>query len=281
VSTETYISDTPAPVEVRRRLAANEDIPWFGSRKEPESIDRYLAGCLDDGQSYAVSPWCASIWKRAFDLICVIPALVLISPLLAIIAAAVRCTSAGPVIFRQQRAGQHRKLFTIYKFRTMAENSEAAGPGLTAIGDPRIIPIGHFLRKFKLDELPQLFNVLRGDMSLVGPRPKLPELELTLMPCRPGITGAATLLFRKEQHILREIPADQIGNFYSTYIAPAKVKLDAEYMSSANFRSDLRILRATVAGSGQHVTREALVIHTSSGITQVPIALESNWILEQ
>ncbi len=273
MSTEIYISDTPAPVMSQRRAATSEHMSWFGSNEEKkeEKIDTRL----DEAQNYSVSPWCASIWKRTFDLVCVTPALIVISPFLGIIAIAVRMTSPGPIIFRQQRTGQHRRLFTIYKFRTMVENSEAAGPGLTATGDPRIIRIGHFLRRFKLDELPQLFNVLRGDMSLVGPRPKLPELELTSMPCRPGITGAATLLFRKEQHILREIPADQIGNFYSTYIAPAKVKLDAEYMSSASFRSDLRILRATMAGSGQHVTREALVIRTS-GLTQASIALEGN-----
>ena len=209
--------------------------------------------------SYYVSPWCASASKRVFDLICVVPALLALSPLLAIVAAVVRCTSPGSVIFRQQRAGSHRRLFTIYKFRTMVQNSEASGPGLTAAGDPRITRIGHFLRRFKLDELPQLFNVLCGDMSLVGPRPKLPELELTSVPCRPGITGAATLLFRKEQHMLREIPAAEIGGFYAQYIAPAKVHTDAEYMKSASLRSDLHILRKTLVGGGHHATRENLV----------------------
>ncbi len=255
----------------QQRFTTAEDILWFSPMEASVAGD----ADRDEANGYMLSTWCASRWKRAFDLVCVTPALVLISPLLGLIAVAVRLSSPGPIIFRQQRAGRHRKLFTIYKFRTMVENSEAAGPGLTATGDPRIIRIGHFLRRFKLDELPQLLNVLRGDMSLVGPRPKLPELELTSMPCRPGVTGAATLLFRKEQHILREIPADQIGDFYSTYIAPAKVKMDADYMSSATFRSDLGILRATVAGSGQHVTREILIMPTS-GLSQAPVAVEGN-----
>ncbi len=174
---------------------------------------------------------------------------------------AVRLTSPGPVIFRQRRVGQHRKLFTIYKFRTMVQNSESIGPDLTAKGDPRITPIGHFLRRFKLDELPQLYNVLRGEMSLVGPRPKLPQLELTSMPCRPGVTGAATLRFRNEQHLLREIPPEKIANFYEQYIAPAKISLDAVYMSSATFQSDLGILCATVFGRGKHIAPENLKTH--------------------
>jgi lipopolysaccharide/colanic/teichoic acid biosynthesis glycosyltransferase len=269
VSTETYLPQPLKSVVVQHGVTANKNISLFNSREE--SRDRYQ----DETQNYCVSPWCVSIWKRIFDLACVTPTLIAISPLLAGIALAVRLTSSGPVIFRQQRTGQHRKLFTIYKFRTMVENSEATGPGLTAVGDPRITRIGDFLRRFKLDELPQLFNVLRGDMSLVGPRPKLPELELTSVPCRPGVTGAATLLFRKEQNLLREIPMDQIEIFYSQYIAPAKVKLDADYMNSANFRSDFGIIRATVAGNGQHVTREHLVIR-ASGIAQTSILLEVN-----
>jgi lipopolysaccharide/colanic/teichoic acid biosynthesis glycosyltransferase len=269
VSTEIYLPQPPESFIGRHRLASEQSMPWPGSSEE--SNDR----SFEETQSYRISPWCVSGWKRVFDLACVVPTLVLISPLLGIVALAVRLTSSGPIIFRQQRVGKHRKLFTIYKFRTMIENSEAIGPGLTATGDPRIIRIGHFLRRFKLDELPQLFNVLRGDMSLVGPRPKLPELELTAMPCCPGVTGAATLLFRKEQHILREVPRDQIGNFYSKYIAPTKVMLDATYMSSATFRSDLGILKATMAGGGQHVTRENLVIR-NPGLTQSPIALERN-----
>src|SRR5665213_1295799 len=127
-------------------------MPWRGSSKE--IYDR----SLKETKSYRISPWCVSGWKRVFDLACVVPTLVLISPLLGIVALAVRLTSSGPIIFRQQRAGRQRKLFTIYKFRTMIENSEAIGPGHTAKGDPRITLIGRFLRRFKLDELCLLYT---------------------------------------------------------------------------------------------------------------------------
>lgn len=274
MSTEVYLLHMPESVPDCNRPGTQERAPQRAPRFH-ESHAISIADNQQQAHSYHVSPWCASASKRAFDLACVIPALVILSPVLCIVAIAVRLTSPGPIIFRQQRAGRHRKLFTIYKFRTMLANSETTGPGLTATGDPRIIRIGHFLRHFKLDELPQLYNVLRGDMSLVGPRPKLPHLELTSVPCRPGVTGAATLLFRKEQHILREVPEDQVGNFYAQYIAPEKVKLDSAYMSSASFWSDISVLRATVAGGGQHVTRENLVMRTS-GLTETPIAVEGN-----
>lgn len=255
MSTEIYLPQNPNAVTAGHHSTTNKN------KSRSESTIKSTREYADEIHSYRVSSWCVSSMKRFFDLICVVPTLILITPLLGIIAVAVRVSSSGPIIFRQQRAGRHRKLFTIYKFRTMITNSELAGPGLTAIGDPRIISIGHFLRHFKLDELPQLFNVLRGDMSLVGPRPKLPELESTSMPCRPGVTGAATLSFRKEQQLLREIPVDQIEIFYSKYIAPTKVKLDADYMSSATFRSDLKVLCSTVTGCGEHSTRESLIAY--------------------
>ncbi|MEO6829311.1 MAG: sugar transferase [Acidobacteriaceae bacterium] len=254
MSTEIYLPQIQESLLGDNRTTPRENL---SRRHQPAAQSRDVHS--QSAPAYSVSPWCASASKRAFDLVCVIPALIVISPLLAIVAFAVWLTSPGPVIFRQQRAGRDRNLFTIYKFRTMVEDSELIGPGLTATGDPRITSIGHFLRRFKLDELPQLFNVLRGEMSLVGPRPKLPDLEWTSVPCRPGITGAATLLFRKEQHILREIPAGQISDFYAQYIAPTKVRTDAEYMKSATFQSDLHILRKTLAGGGYHATRENLV----------------------
>lgn len=205
-----------------------------------------------------MSPWCTSPWKRAFDLTCVVPTLILISPLLLLIAIAVRLTSKGPVIFRQERAGQHRKPFTIFKFRTMVENSEILGPDHTAKGDPRITTLGKFLRKFKLDELPQLWNVLRGDMSLVGPRPKLPHHDQTPMRCRPGVTGAATLAFRREQHILCEVPQENLEQFYQEHVIPRKILLDASYMAQANLRSDISLLIATLLQTGDSLTHRDL-----------------------
>ncbi|MES2221522.1 MAG: sugar transferase [Acidobacteriota bacterium] len=206
-----------------------------------------------------LSAWCASSWKRAFDLMCIVPGLIVVSPLLGIIAVAVRLTSPGPVIFRQQRVGQNRRLFTIYKFRTMVKNSEAIGPGHTAKDDPRITFVGRMLRRFKLDELPQFYNVLRGDMSLVGPRPKLPNHDLAAMVCRPGVTGAATLAFRYESRILSEVATERIEGFYQQYSGPHKMRLDSEYMERATVISDVSILLATVLRIGKHVTHEDLM----------------------
>ena len=265
MSTEIYFPHAKNSIITGQCSLISKNMPGEGAIGKP------INKCQDEMRSYCVSSWCVSRMKRAFELVCVIPTLIVTLPLMGVIAIAIKITSSGPVIFRQKRAGQYRKLFTIYKFRTMVVDSELNGPWLTAVGDPRIIRIGHFLRRFKLDELPQLFNVLRGDMSLVGPRPKLPELELSSMPCRPGVTGAATLLFRKEQHLLQEIPTDQIKTFYSKYIAPTKVKVDADYMSLATFRSDFRLIRETVAGSSKNLTQESLIPYAALTPQALPI----------
>lgn len=256
LSTEIYLPSSSDSVITVPAIVRHENIPWLVPReksREAETDNR------DERQCPNLSSWCASIWKRAFDLACIVPALILLSPILGIIALAVRLTSAGPVIFRQQRAGQHRKLFTIYKFRTMVENAEAIGPGHTAKGDPRITPIGRFLRRFKLDELPQLYNVLRGDMSLVGPRPKLPNHDPAPMACRPGVTGAATLAFRHEARILCKVPAKHLETFYQEHVVPLKTDLDADYMRRATFLSDFLVLLATVLRLGEHLTHEDLL----------------------
>jgi lipopolysaccharide/colanic/teichoic acid biosynthesis glycosyltransferase len=145
-------------------------------------------------------------------------------------------------------------LFTIYKFRTMVADSERSGPSHTAKDDPRITAVGKFLRRWKLDELPQLFNVLRGDMSLVGPRPKLPNHDRAVIPCRPGITGAATLAFRNEQSILSVVSAENIEAFYQERVAPLKLHLDSEYMASATVLSDLQLLCMTLLRTGRRLT---------------------------
>jgi lipopolysaccharide/colanic/teichoic acid biosynthesis glycosyltransferase len=161
-------------------------------------------------------------------------------------ALAVRLGSAGPIFFRQRRMGRSGREFTLYKFRSMCPK-KGNNSSITVSGDVRITPVGAFLRAYKLDELPQFWNVLRGDMSLVGPRPKLPHHEALHMSCRPGITGAATLAFRNEEEFLSEIPEDQLETFYETFVKPAKAHLDMEYMRTASLGSDLKILWRTAS----------------------------------
>ncbi|MGD1108297.1 MAG: sugar transferase [Terracidiphilus sp.] len=143
--------------------------------------------------------------------------------------------------------GWRGRLFPIYKFRTMVSSSgRSSSPGLTRDGDSRITPIGRILRKLKLDELPQFYNILRGDMSLVGPRPKLPQYAaIRNMPFRPGITGAATLAFRREEEVLRHIHPSLLDAFYTQQIRPMKANIDLIYMARATLRSDIRIVAAT------------------------------------
>jgi lipopolysaccharide/colanic/teichoic acid biosynthesis glycosyltransferase len=141
--------------------------------------------------------------------------------------------------------GRDGVLFTVFKFRTMAIDAQADGPSLTKRGDPRVTRFGGFLRKYKLDELPQLINVLRGDMSLVGPRPKLPHLEVMHMPFRPGVTGAATLAFRCEEEMLQDIPDEDLEAYYCRMIKPLKAKIDWDYMREATLASDFSLLYET------------------------------------
>jgi len=193
-----------------------------------------------------VSTWCMSPFKRIFDLACVIPALLLLSPAMLTVAFLVRLTSDGPILFRQLRVGLHRRTFTIYKFRTMFHDIAGAGPCVTKTGDTRLTRIGHFLRKYKLDEFPQLYNVLCGDMSLVGPRPKLPQHEHLEMHYRPGVTGAATLAFANEELMLKDVPDEKLEEFHINVVSPIKMLLDRRYQEQATFISDFRLLLDTV-----------------------------------
>jgi lipopolysaccharide/colanic/teichoic acid biosynthesis glycosyltransferase len=188
--------------------------------------------------------WSLSDGKRLFDLVCASVGLVVFFPFMIAIAALIAVTSPGPIFFRQRRMGRWGTLFTIYKFRTMIPEAES-GPCITVQGDCRITPIGAFLRKFKLDELPQFINVIKGDMSFIGPRPKLPHHESLHMPFRPGITGAATLAFRCEEEILRRVPEQDLDIFYARTIKPLKAKLDWEYMQRATWWTDLGLLWCT------------------------------------
>ncbi len=192
-----------------------------------------------------------------------------------IIAACVWLTFNGNALFSQERVGRGNRLFRIYKFRSMAENQGGnSGLGLTREDDLRVTPIGRFLRKFKLDELPQFYNVLRGDMSLVGPRPKLPQYAaLSNAPYRPGITGDATIAFCCEEAILRGLNAEQIELFYIERIKPLKARLDACYMCRATPLSDIRILTSTVLccfGLGYDRSNRTAAASLKPGATMTP-----------
>ncbi|HEX3661662.1 MAG TPA: sugar transferase [Acidobacteriaceae bacterium] len=193
------------------------------------------------------SPWALSSTRRALDAFFAVVALLTFLPLMAFAALLVRLGSPGPVFFRQKRMGRNGSEFTLYKFRSMSTGcGNHNGSCITVTGDTRITPVGALLRRYKLDELPQFWNVLRGDMCLVGPRPKLPHHEALHMDCRPGITGAATLAFRNEEDFLSEIPEDQLEGFYEMFVKPTKARLDLEYMRTASLAGDLRILWRTV-----------------------------------
>lgn len=187
------------------------------------------------------SPWVLSRTRRLVD--CVVAALALLGflPVMVLAALLVRLGSPGPIFFRQRRMGRNGREFTLFKFRSM-DSRGGKNSCITVSGDSRITPVGAWLRRYKLDELPQFLNVLRGDMGLVGPRPKLPHHEALHMACRPGITGAATLAFRNEEDLLADIPADQLEAFYEIFVKPAKAQLDMQYMRTATLASDLKII---------------------------------------
>jgi lipopolysaccharide/colanic/teichoic acid biosynthesis glycosyltransferase len=192
-----------------------------------------------------LSQWTRSQTKRTFDCICVVLALPFLIPVLLLIALAVRLTSAGPVLFLQERVGRNGRSFTILKFRTMTHSEDVAHNPVTTANNQRFTLVGPFLRRWKLDELPQLLNVLLGDMSLVGPRPKLPEHQIGELLCRPGITGAATIAFAREETILADLSGRNLGDYYRDVILPVKHKLDVDYMAKATFQSDFTLLLNT------------------------------------
>lgn len=198
------------------------------------------------------SNWCLSRRKRLFD-VCVASALFAgLLPLMALIAVLVRLTSRGPILFSHMRCGLNDSRFSVLKFRTMRPNG--SGPSVTRAGDTRITPVGVFLRKWKLDELPQLINVIRGDMSLVGPRPDVPEFFAASSPLvrqvlrlKPGVTGWASIRFRNEEELLAQAPPDQLNAIYVNSVLPRKARLDLDYASRATFFSDFKVLLQTAS----------------------------------
>lgn len=189
--------------------------------------------------------------KRLFDLVCAALGLLLLAPVGLAVALWVAWDSPGPVLFRQQRVGRAGRLFRIYKFRTMHPRAEAAGPAITVGADARITRAGHWLRRTKADELPQLINVLLGDMSLVGPRPEVPRyvalypdaVRALVLSVRPGITDRASIEFRDESSLLGR--SSDPERTYVEQILPIKLRYAAEYARSHTLWGDLQILAHT------------------------------------
>lgn len=191
--------------------------------------------------------------KRALDATASGFGLLILSPLFVVVAVLVKASSPGPVFFRQFRTGQFEKPFRIFKFRSMAVSPEGKGSLLTAARDPRVTPLGRFLRKTKLDELPQLINVFRGEMSLVGPRPEVPLYTATytheqrrVLEHKPGITGPAAIGHVREEELLAG-QADKHA-FYLGTLLPAKLAIDLRYCANITLAEDLRLIFATFAG---------------------------------
>ncbi|HET7421386.1 MAG TPA: sugar transferase [Candidatus Dormibacteraeota bacterium] len=189
--------------------------------------------------------------KRAFDVAVAAVGIVVVSPLLLAAAVAVKASSPGPVFYRGVRVGRNGEIFHIYKFRTMRVGADTQGPPLTSAGDPRVTGIGRLLRRTKFDETPQLLNVLRGEMSLVGPRPEHPDFveryspeQRQVLTVRPGITGPTALAFLDEEQMLGD--GDPVGTYVSS-IMPRKLAMDLEYVRTATFAGDVKLLVQTVA----------------------------------
>ncbi len=189
--------------------------------------------------------------KRAFDIVASGLGLLVLSPLFLIVAIWIKLDSPGPVFFRQVRVGRYNKDFRIFKFRTMRTGSDK-GSQLTIGGrDPRVTRAGYWLRKFKIDELPQLINVFVGDMSLVGPRPEVrryvdlytPE-QMHVLDVRPGITDAASIKFRNESEFLKQV--DDPEKHYVEVLMPMKLDLYLQYVNYHSFKGDIRLILETL-----------------------------------
>lgn len=190
------------------------------------------------------------MFKRAFDFVCAVFGLVVLLPLFGLVALAIKLDSPGPVFFRGERVGLHGKPFRIFKFRTMVVNAAQEGPGITTRDDARITRVGRLLRKYKIDELPQLFNVLRGEMSLVGPRPEDPRYVAHYTPAqrrvlevRPGITSPATLQYHHEDRLLT---SEDLEAIYLNQLMPRKLAIELEYLDRRTWFTDFKIILQTI-----------------------------------
>jgi lipopolysaccharide/colanic/teichoic acid biosynthesis glycosyltransferase len=237
LSTHLRAAGIPAAANSKALPSTGSEITTFFIANAAGSAE---ASAEDPPACPQLSAWSQSRAKRIFDCACVLAALPVLIPVLLLAAFAVRLSSRGPVFFLQQRVGQMGRPFTILKFRTLQHQQKDCA------GTPEFTAVGPFLRRWKLDELPQLLNVLAGHMSLVGPRPKLRQYEPVNPSCRPGITGAATVVFAREEQLLEQVPILRSPDAYRKFVMPAKYRLDSEYAARATFLSDLRLIFDTL-----------------------------------
>jgi lipopolysaccharide/colanic/teichoic acid biosynthesis glycosyltransferase len=194
-----------------------------------------------------------SVLRRCVDLLVAVVLLIVLAPVLLVIGLAVRLSSPGPVIYRQRRVGRAGRVFTIWKFRTMVADADRGGPSVSGRADTRITPVGRLLRGSRLDELPQLVNLLRGDITLVGPRPEVERfvpyytgMERTLLSVRPGILGPGALLFAQRQCDELDTVGDPDAYYVAHHLHP-KLALDLSYVVDRRLVSDLRLVARAVS----------------------------------
>lgn len=200
--------------------------------------------------------------KWFFDKISSLIGLIILIPVIVIVAILIRVKMPGaPVIFKQKRVGQHGKLFTMYKFRSMKPGSD--DNSISVAGEQRITPLGAKLRKYKLDELPELWNVLKGDMSFVGPRPDVPGYadllkgeERQILQLKPGITGPASLKYRNEEELLANI--DNPQEYNDRVIYPDKIKINMYYLHHYSFFVDIKMIICTILGKNMMYNGEII-----------------------
>lgn len=190
--------------------------------------------------------------KRIFDIGCTLLGILVLIPIMLLISVCIKFDSPGPVIFRQIRVGRRGRPFNVLKFRTMEVNAENNGLSITSSGDARITRVGEFFRKYKLDEIPQLFNVIKGDMSLVGPRPEVPKfvecypagMKERILSVRPGVTDNASIEFRNENQLLAD--SSDPERCYVEEVLPTKLALYNQYIDNHTIFGDLVIIFRTI-----------------------------------
>jgi lipopolysaccharide/colanic/teichoic acid biosynthesis glycosyltransferase len=214
------------------------------------STDNLSSSAKADGFPGPHSAYCR-VWKRFIDLVGSLIGLILLFPFLILVGLLVKCSSRGPALYWQVRVGLDGQHFRIAKFRSMVAGAERIGPAITSSGDARITQLGSLLRKCKVDELPQLWNVLKGEMSLVGPRPELPryvaeysEREKLVLSVRPGITDPASIRYRHEEQVLAK--SGNPEEFYKRVVLRDKLALNLGYVRQISFALDMRILLQTL-----------------------------------